>query len=275
MRFGVMVDQAKPVDNVIAQASAAAAAGFSSVWLSQTFAYDALTMLALIGREVPGIELGTAVVPIQPQHPLVLAGSALTTQAATGGRLTLGIGLSHKVVVEGRWGYSFDKPVQAMRDCLAVLLPALRGEAGINVRVDQPPPVMLAALGPAMLKLAREHTTGTITWMAGPRTLAEHIVPSLGDDKRVVAGFPISLTDDPDGAREQAAKTFAIYGELPSYRAMLDREGAAGPGDVAIVGDEAALDAGLQRLRDAGVTDFAAAPFGDVGRTVAFLASRV
>jgi F420-dependent oxidoreductase-like protein len=274
MRFGVMLDQAKPIDNVIAQASAAAGAGFSSVWLSQTAAYDALTLLALIGRDVANIELGTAVIPIYPQHALVLAGSALTTQAATGGRLTLGIGLSHKVVVEGRWGYSFDKPVQAMRDYLAALLPALAGEAGINVRVDQPPPVMLAALGPAMLKLAREHTAGTITWMTGPRTLGEHIVPSLGDDKRVVAGFPISLTDDPDAAREQAAKTFAIYGELPSYRAMLDREGADGPGDVALVGDEAALDAGLQRLRDAGVTDFAAAPYGDVARTVEFLASR-
>lgn len=288
MRFGVMLDQSKPIDHVIDQARTLQSGGFSSVWLSQVSNYDALALLALIGREVADIELGTAVVPIYPQHPLKLAQSALTTQAASGGRLALGIGLSHQVVVENMWGYSFDKPVRQMREYLAALLPAVRGEqvafkgetvtamtmGPIGVDVPKPPSVLLAALGPAMLKLAASETDGTITWMTGPTTLADHIVPSL-PGKRVVAGLPVSLTSDEAGARAQAEKAFAVYGTLPSYRAMLDREGAAGPGDVAVVGDEAAIDGALKRLQDAGVTDFVAAPFGDVRRTLDFLASRI
>ena len=298
MRIGMVLDQTKAIDDVVSGAWARQEAGFHSLWSPQVGAFDALALLSVIGREVPGIELGTAVVPIYPHHPLALASSALTAQAASGGRLVLGIGLSHQPVVEGMWGYSFDKPLRRMREYLAVLLPALRGEqvqfegetvkavtmGPIGVTVPKPPPVLLAALGPAMLKLAGSEAHGTITWMTGPATLADHIVPALtsaapaGRTPRVVAGLPICVTADEAAAREQAGRLFAIYGTLPSYRAMLDREGAAGPGDVAIAGDEDAVGAALDRLRDAGVTDFEAAPFGsreDRERTVDFLASRL
>lgn len=301
MRYGVMLDQFKSIDDIVGQTRSAAEAGFSSAWITQVFGYDALTILAIVGREVPGIELGTGVVPIYPRHPLTLAASALTTQAATGdGRLALGIGLSHQVVVEGMWGYSFDKPARAMREYVAALAPALRGEqvqfegetlkamttGPLSVRVARPPSLLLAALGPAMLRLAGAETDGTVTWMTGPATLGDHIVPSLNKaaadagrgSSRVVCALPICLTDDEAAVREQAATQYAIYGSLPSYRAMLDREGAAGPADVAIAGDEAALAGALDRLADAGVSDFVATQLGsrdDFARTVEFLATRL
>ncbi|HEV7886898.1 MAG TPA: TIGR03564 family F420-dependent LLM class oxidoreductase [Acidimicrobiales bacterium] len=299
MRYGVMLDQFKPIDDVIGQARSIAAQGYSSVWLSQVFGYDALTLLALIGREVPGVELGTGVVPIYPRHPLTLAAQALTTQAASAGRLALGIGLSHQVVVEGMWGYSFDKPVRAMREYLAVLNPALRGEqvqfegetvkamtmGPLNIRVDGPPALLIAALGPAMLKLTGEQADGTVTWMTGPGTLEGHIVPALTaaaeaagrPAPRIVAALPVCITSDVDAARAQAAKVYAIYGTLPSYRAMLDREGAAGPADVAIAGDEATVAKAVDRLADAGVTDFVATQLGtpqEWAATLEFLARR-
>jgi F420-dependent oxidoreductase-like protein len=208
----------------------------------------------------------------------------------------LGIGLSHQIVVEGMWGMSYDKPVRHMREYLSILMPLLNDGnvsfAGETLTmhgpatVANPPrvPVMIAALGPAMLRLAGSMTDGTVTWMTGPATLADHIVPSIAKAAadagrpapRIGASLPMALTDDPDGARETAAAEFAVYGALPSYRAMLDREGAAGPADVAIVGDEAALRAAVTRLADAGVTDFIPAVFGDSDtqhRTRALLAS--
>ena len=232
---------------------------------------------------MPRIELGTAVVPTYPRHPMVLAGQALTASAASGGRLTLGIGLSHQLVIEGMWGYSFDKPVRHMREYLArpgarcARARACRSRArpspptaGSGSTGASPVPVLVAALGPAMLKLAAERTAGTITWMTGPKTLADHTVPTLlkaaeprpaparcGWSRRCPSPSP----SDVDGARERAARVFSVYNQLPSYRAMLDREGAEGPADVALIGSEAEVRAGVERLRSAGVTDFVASEF--------------
>ena len=250
----------------------------AGVWCAQIFGYDALTLLAVVGREVGGIELGTAVVPTYPRHPIVLAGQALTTQAAVGGRLALGVGLSHRIVIEGMYGYSFERPARHMREYLAVLLPLLRGEAvsfqgetlkattmGPLEQKAAAPPVLLAALAPAMLRLAGGVADGTVTWMTGPSTVRDHIVPSIS-----------RAAKEAGAARERAASTFSIYGQLPSYRAMLDREGAAGPADVAIVGDEDAVAAGLSGLADVGATEAIAAPFGsgeERRRTADLLAS--
>jgi F420-dependent oxidoreductase-like protein len=299
MRYGVMLDLSKPIDDVVAEARSLHEAGFSAAWSAQVFSYEALTLFAVIGREVPGIALGTGVVPVYPRHPLVLAGSALTTQAAIGGRLILGIGLSHQIVVEGMWGYSFDRPARYMREYLDILQPALRGEqvqfegevlkgntfGPIGVQVDTPPPVLLAALAPAMLKLAGSRADGTVTWMTGPATLDSHIVPSItkaaSDAGRpaphVVAALPVAITDDVDGARQKAARDYAVYDTLPSYKAMLDKEGASGPGDVAIAGDESTVAKELDRLADAGVTDFVATRAGtreEWTRTLEFLGER-
>jgi len=258
--------------------------GLSSVWMAQGFGIDALTALALIGREVPAIELGTAVVPIYPRHPLVLAGQALTTQAACGGRLALGIGVSHRVVIERVYGYSFDRPTLHMREYLIVLRDMIRrGEASfqgdtvrartlskVSVPGATPVPLLLAALGPRMLELAGAVGDGTITWMTGPATVAEHTVPLIhaaaaNADRpppRVVVGVPVCVTRNVTNARDQAAERFGFYGGLPSYRAMLDREGLANASDIAVVGDEASVRRQLQRFADAGATDLMAQPFG-------------
>lgn len=299
MRYGVMLDLSQPLDGIVAEARSLHDKGFASAWSPQIFSWDALTVFAVLGREVPGIELGTGVVPVYPRHPLMLAAQAMTTQAATGGRLLLGIGLSHQIVVEGMWGYSFDRPTRYMREYLDILQPALRGEqvqfegdvlkgatfGPLAIPVDSPPPVLLAALAPTMLRLAGSRTDGTVTWMTGPATLAGHIVPSLtkaADEAgrpapRVVAALPVAITADVDAARERAARDYAIYNSLPSYRAMLDKEGAEGPADVAIAGDEAVVAQALDRLADAGVTDFVATRAGtsdEWTRTIEFLASR-
>jgi F420-dependent oxidoreductase-like protein len=283
MRIGSLIGEQGGIDGIIRQIQEAKDAGFASAWMAQVFGVDALTVLAVAGREVPDIELGTAVVPTYPRHPMMLASQALTTNAATGGRLALGIGLSHQVVIESMFGYSFDKPARHMREYLSVLMPLLRGEnvsfegetlkaTGQPIRIEgaTAPQVLLAALAPRMLELAGSLTDGTVTWMAGPATVESHIVPRINEAAkkagrpapRVSVGLPVCITNDVDAARQTAAKTFAIYGQLPSYRAMLDKEGAAGPADVAIIGDEASVSAGIQRYADAGATDFNAALFG-------------
>lgn len=301
MRLGVMIgsDGARlTVDDLIARGQAVSDAGLDDVWLANIFSFDAITALAIIGRGVPGLGLGTAVTPTFPRHPSAIAQQALTTAAATDNRFTLGIGLSHKVVIEDMLGFSYDKPARHMREYLAVLLPLLAGETANfkgdhyqvqGVTLDVPGaesvPVVIAGLGPVMLRLAGEVADGTNTWMVGPNTMENHIIAGLTKaasnagkpQPKVVGGFPIVLTNDVDGAKASIAQSLTIYGQLPSYRAMLDREGAAGPADIAMVGDEATLRAGLARLRDMGVTHFNGAIAdvepGAYQRTLEFLGS--
>ncbi len=283
MRIGAMFNTEVPFDQMIGEVASLGDAGIQTAWASQIFAYDALTAIAAIGREVPGIDFGTAVIPTYPRHPVMLAGQALTAQAATAGRLTLGIGLSHQVVIEHVFGQSFEKPARHMREYLSILVPLLEGEqvtfAGETLRastfgplqISAPaPPVLVAALGDTMLKIAGQLASGTVTWMTGPATIESHIAPTIRaaaaaagrPEPRIGMGLPVCVTDDVAAAREKASAVFAIYGQLPSYRAMLDREGAGGPADVAIVGTEAEVKAQIRRLADIGVTDFCAAPFG-------------
>jgi F420-dependent oxidoreductase-like protein len=288
MRIGIFGGDAGQsvggIDELVKSVAEVRDQGFDSYWLPQIFGIDALTALAVVGREVDTIELGTSVIPTYPRHPIMLASQALTVQATIGDRLALGIGLSHQVVIEQMFGYSFDKPVRHMREYLTVLRSLFddrnvqfKGElmsaaAPSTISAEVPAPrVLVAALGTQMLRLAGRLADGTITWMTGPATLAEHTVPTLKsaaaeagrpDAFRIVTGLPICVTDDVEAARERASKVFAIYGQLPSYRAMLDREGAAGPADVALVGDETTIGDHIKRLEDAGVSDFLAAEFG-------------
>ena len=279
------------LDQLVDEARAAAAQGFAGFWVSQIFGHDALTALAVIGREVPRIELGTGVVPTYPRHPMMIAQQALTVNAAASGRLALGIGLSHKLVVEDMWGLSYDKPVRHLREYLTVLMPLLDGSnvafdgdefqvhAGVSVSGIPRPGVFVAALGEQMLRVTGALADGTVTWCTGPETLRTHIVPTLTaaaeaagrPTPRVVTALPVCVTDDKAGAVGRAAEIFQVYGFLPSYRAMLDKEGAAGPQDVAIVGSEAEVADRIRALADVGVTDFTAAEFGgnpdEVART--------
>jgi F420-dependent oxidoreductase-like protein len=299
MRIGVSLNESSGPDALVKlrdQLQRAADDGLTSAWATHIFGLDSLTALAVAGSAVPGIELGTSVVPTYPRHPAALAQQALTTALAVGGRLTLGIGLSHQIVIESMYGYDFGKPVRHMQEYLSILLPPLNGEPanftgetlaghiGLSTPRVGRVPVLLAALAPRMLKLAGERTDGTVLWMTGPATVRDHIVPTITaaaqaagrPDPRVVCILPVCVTGDPGGARARAAKVFQVYGQLPSYRAMLDREGAAGPADVAIVGDEDTVAAQLEALAKAGVTDFVAGEFGtgeDARRTRALLSS--
>lgn len=298
MRISVMTGEVRgpaTADDFVGQVRAAADLGFATAWSGQALGWDALTALTLAGGRVPDIALGTAVVPVPHLHPLVLARQALSVQAATGNRLTLGIGVGIAMMTRAMFGLVVERPVALMREYLSVLRPLLRGEqvahqgetftavGSVGIPGAEPPPVLLAALGPAMLRLAGEHTDGVVTWMTGPRTLAEHIVPTVTraadaagrPSPRVVAGLIVCVTDDEAGARERIAERYGLAGQVPEYRAMLDREGVSGPGDVVIAGDEGSVAREVMRLAEAGVTEFAASPFGDAreqDRTVALLA---
>jgi 5,10-methylenetetrahydromethanopterin reductase len=303
MRIGVMSGAGGgsdgTIDGLVARCQELEARGFDSLWMANIFGLDAIGALGIVGRETQRIELGTAVVPSYPRHPVAMAQQALTTQAASGGRFALGIGLSHQIVIESMLGLSYAKPARHMREYLSVLIPLLQKEnvafqgdeyrvnAALDVADAAPVPVMIAALGDHMLRIAGSTTAGTILWMTGPRTIESHIGPKLRKaaseagrpEPRIVAGFPMVVTDDPDTVRGRIGEALTMYGTLPSYRAMLDREGAAGPADVSLVGDEKALDQELDRLRDIGVTDFNAAVVpleeGADARTLDYLQSRL
>ena len=304
MRIGININQSagggRPatLDQIVDEVATVAERGFASAAFAQLSGIDVLTVIALTGRAVPRIELGTAVIPIYPRHPTALAQQALTVNAAIGGRLALGIGLAHKPVVEQRWGMSFERPAAYMREYLEILLPLLRGEAvdyaGERLKAQQQivladapaPAVLLAALGERMLRLAGELTDGTALWMVGPRTLAEHITPTITRSAqeagrpapRIVASLPICVTHDVAAARERAARSLVNYNRLPSYRAMLDREGVEGPADVMLAGSEDEVDRQLARLEEAGATEFTASPLGssdDRRRTFEFLCARL
>jgi len=273
-----------PIDSLVDALAKVRGEGFRRVWMAQIpFDGDLLTALAVALREVDGIEIGSAVLPIQNQHPMQMAQRALTLNTIAGGRFILGLGMTHQAVTEGMWGIPYDKPVRRMREYLDALQPLLAGEAvnavgetvtargALQIAGAPTPEIYLAALGPQMLKLAGRRTSGTLTWMCGPKTLGEHISPTLREAAkeagrsenavRVVAGLPISVTDDVAGARAQAAEQFGMYGTLPSYRAMLDREGYANPEDAAIVGDEKAVSDRLDELTALGVDEFSAVVF--------------
>jgi F420-dependent oxidoreductase-like protein len=281
MRIGLGVG-GKTIERAKGYVQAAYDEGFHAAWFNNIFGLDAITACAVTGAQTP-IHVGSLVTPMQPRHPQAMAQQAVTAYDACDGRFILGIGLSHKLVIEDMLGMSYTKTASYAREYLSVLMPLLdegtvsfTGEFfTVNISQEKPrdgrPVVLIAALGPKMLQIAGELADGTATWMTGPRTLAEHTVPALvaaaqaagRPAPRVAAALPVCVTNNIDAARERAAKQFVAYGYLPSYRAMLDREGADGPADVAIVGDEAAVAAGLRTVADAGVTDFVAGVFGD------------
>jgi F420-dependent oxidoreductase-like protein len=300
LRIGTLIDVDRPLADIVTQLRRLQEAGFDHAFAVQIFGPDALTLLAAVGPQVPGIGLGTGVVPVYPRHPMMLAQQALTVQAATDNRLLLGIGLSHRIVVEGVWGMSFAKPGSYMREYLASLMPMLHGETvasegeqvttnaflPIAVPGATAPPVLVAALGPAMLKLAGTVADGTVTWMTGTETIAAHVAPTIRaaaeaagrPAPRVVVSLPVSVTADVDGAKERIRQEFSIYPGLPSYKAMLDREGAADAADIAFVGDEETVAAAVTKLADAGATDFVASVVGDRderSRAVALLSELV
>ena len=269
------------IDDVVSEAKQAERDGFASYWAPNIFGHDALTALAIVGREVPRIEIGTSVVPTYPRHPMAIAQQSHTVNAVSNGRLCLGIGLSHKVVVEGMLGLSYDKPVRHLREYLSILMPLARCEAAkftgetyttkgsLHGVGSSPFSVVVAALGEQMLRVTGTLADGTLTWCTGPKTLQALTVPTINEAAkiagrpapRVIAALPVCVTKDVVKAQEFAAKAFVIYGQLPSYRAMLDHEGAAGPADIVIAGTAEQVKQRVADLAGVGVTDFAAVEF--------------
>jgi 5,10-methylenetetrahydromethanopterin reductase len=214
------------LDDLIAQIVKAEQDGFAGVWLSNIFGFDALTALALAGKQTQRIELGTAVVPTYPRHPVALAQQALTVQAAVNNRLALGIGLSHRMVIEGMFGLDYSKPIRHTREYVTALTGLLSGQStnfqGEEYRINaqftipgsKPPPVLVAALGDQMLKLAGRIADGTVVWMGGAKYLGEIAVPTISKAAsvagrpapRIVASFPVAITDKRDAARLSASK---------------------------------------------------------------------
>jgi len=292
---------------LVADGKAAERAGFASFWIPQVPGYlDAMTAAALIGQVTDRIELGTAIVPLQPRHPVALAQQAITTNGASGGRFTLGVGPSHHWIIDGQLGLAYDRPAHLVRDYLEVLNAAFAGSAPVDVenesyRVHSPMdvtepgsvPILLAALGPTMLRIAGEQTSGTILWMADEKAIDAHVVPRLtaaatGAGRpapRVVAGVPVALCQAGEvaQARAHASEVLGHADFSPNYVRLLEHGDAEDVGDTMAAGDEAAITGRLRRYRDAGVTDLAArvVPLGSDAksraasrqRTQAFLAS--
>jgi F420-dependent oxidoreductase-like protein len=282
-------------------------AGFASFWIAQVPGYlDALTAAALLGQSTTRIEIGTAVVPVQTRHPLIMAQQALTTQAACAGRFTLGVGASHHWIIDGQLGLPYEKPARLLADYLGVLQPGLAGpglvdvenesfrvRSPIDVSDSNPTPVLVAALGPVMLRLAGEHADGTILWLADERAIESHVVPRISaaarsagrPAPRIVAGVPVALCPPHavEAARAYASEMLGHADVSPNYVRLLDHGDARDVGDTMAAGDEAAVIQRLSRYRDAGVTDLVArvVPLGGDAaarrvsrhRTESFLAS--
>lgn len=282
------------LESIRADARRAAEDGFSGFWLSQIMGPDALTALAAVAVDAPGIELGTSIVPLYGRHAIPLAQQALTVQAASGGRLVLGIGPSHQPLVEGMLGESYARPFTRTREMLRALNGLLAGDAIAidgeelvargRLSIDAPPcPVLVAALGPRMLELAGREAAGTALWMVGPKTVGSHIAPRIREaaaaasrpEPRILTGVPVCVTDAPDRARAFAAEQLKMYGQLPAYRAMLEREGLAGPEGLLAAGPEDAVREQLAAFETAGTTDLRASPLAptpeEVERTRALL----
>jgi len=282
MRIGLS-GGAATVDGMVAQAVAAEADGFASLWYASAIGGDPLIAMALAGRATTSLELGTSVLQTYTCHPVLQANRAVAVVAAMGRPgYTLGIGPSHKPAIEDAYGLSYAHPGRHTEEYVKVLTSLLQGEntafvgedfvvhaGGRAAKPEHPVPVLVSALAPRLLRVAGELTDGTILWMANARAIDVHVAPRIAKAAaaagrpapRIVAGLPIAVHDDVDEAREAAAAQFAGYGVLPNYRRILDIGGADGPADAAIVGDEAAVAAQLRQLKEAGATDYWAAMF--------------
>jgi alkanesulfonate monooxygenase SsuD/methylene tetrahydromethanopterin reductase-like flavin-dependent oxidoreductase (luciferase family) len=275
MRIGVSGGGAT-TERAIEQAKEAEEAGFSSLWYAGATGGDPMVLMAFAGRETTSIELGTSVLQTYPCHPALQANRAKAVTAAMGRPMTLGVGPSHQMVIE-RMGYSYEGVGRHVEEYVETLVGLLGDEI----------PVLVAALGPRLLRVAGERARGTILWMANARAVESHVAPRITaaasaagrGAPRIVAGLPVAVHDDVEEARAAAGEQFAGYGTLPNYQRILAHGGVDGPADAAIVGDEDAVGDQIRTLFAAGATDVWAAPFpvgadraGSRSRTRALLA---
>src|SRR4051812_6877136 len=287
MRIGMFIGEASgertTVEQLLANARDAEARGFATGWVPHIpWSLDALTALALAATVTDRIELGTAVVPTFPRHPMSMAQEALTVQAVSKGRLALGIGPSHPVVIENMYGLSYDKPashtaeyIEVLQKCFTNNFVEHEGErfkvqAMLEVPGGTPPRVLVAALAPKMLELTGRLADGTITYWADEKAIGEHVVPHITKSAadagrpspRVVVGLPIAVVDDVDAARARADKLFSTYLAIPTYQRILGRGESGNPVDVAIIGTEEQVRDRVRSYADAGATEICASALG-------------
>jgi F420-dependent oxidoreductase-like protein len=308
MRLGIFIGDAggerTSVDELLAGARQAEELGFATGWVPHIpWSLDGLTALALAGQVTSRIELGTAVMPTYPRHPIAMAQQAMSAQAASSGRVVLGVGPSHSVVIERMHGLAYEHPARHTGEYVEVLKKAFHGtghvsykgeffnvEAMLEVPGSSDMPVLVAALAPRMLRMAGTLADGTITYWANERAIGEHVVPSISTaageagrpTPRVVAGIPVALVRDVDAAKQRAAKVFAGYDGIPAYQRIRSKGGDDDLPELAIIGDEATVAARIKAYADAGATDLAAAVVGldddregSVQRTIELLASLI
>ncbi len=284
MRIGLQVSAdrgryATKVEKLQADARWADQAGLDTIWTPQIpDEIDVMTAVTLLGTATSRIEIGTSIVPLQPRHPVVLAQQALSNQAVCQGRFTLGLGVSHHWIIKDMMGLPYERQALTMRCYLDVLDQALAGPGIVEVKNElfdihqpiditdlTPTPVLIAALGPVMLKLAGERTSGTVLWLADERTIATHVVPSISKAAeaagrpapRVMAGVPVCLCrdDEVEAAIERTNRTLSEVVASPNYMRLMEHGDAQSIGDVLICGSEAAMEERLRRFAEAGVTD--------------------
>ncbi len=295
-RLAAFVDAVKTLDESVARAKAAEGLGYESVWVTQLpHARDAELVLAAYAHATQRIGFGTGILPIYTRHPTAMVQMAATLDELSGGRFTLGIGVSHKVTVESMWGMKLDSPVDAMREYLDIVRTSLR-DGGCSIdgkyfsahwaysgprRAEMP--IMISALNPRMLDLAGEKADGIVLWMCSPSYIRDLVVPAVtagrhkaGKDLEgfeIVAAVPVCLTSDRAGGQAVFRQTVERYSNLPYYRKMMDASGfaselAAGEVSAAMIdelagiGDERQVRDVIRRYREAGVTLPGAGPFG-------------
>lgn len=257
MRIGIS-GGGNTTERVIEQATQAEADGFTSVWYPGNVGGDPLVLMALAGRATKSIELGTSVLQTYTSHPFLQANRVKAVAAAMGRPMTLGIGPSHQPVIE-RLGLSYEGVGQHVENYIETLAGLLGDEI----------PVLVAALGPRLLRVAGQFATGTILWMANAQAIESHVAPRISaaaeragrPEPRIVAGLPVAVHDNEDEARTTAGEQFTIYGTLPNYQRILAHGGVSSPAEAAIVGDEEAVTGQIEALFAAGATDIWAAPF--------------
>lgn len=285
------VESGNAVDEVVEQAQHASAAGIGSVWFGQRFDYDAIALAGIVGREVPGLKVGTSAVPVFARHPLLVVSQAQTVQAATHGRFQLGLALGAPNLVEPTFGIAYQRPVDLVREFLTVarslvetgtadhhgelltaappLSTAVAG-AGTNL------PLLVAAMGPRALQASGELADGILPYLAGPRVLASRIVPQVTKAAsevgrppiRVIAFVPAIVTDDIAAGRAAAEEAMSFYDAIPSYQRVVAAEGLERASELVLVGSAAEVRSGIGRYYDAGATDVVVTESGLLGPQV-------
>ncbi|OBI57609.1 LLM class F420-dependent oxidoreductase [Mycobacterium sp. E787] len=286
MTTGIIItarqDAENLVDDVIGQARRAYELGVRQIWLAQQAHYDAIALAGLIGAAVPGLGVGTSVVPINPRHPLIVASLAQTAQAASHGNFSLGLGLGARAIERQTFGTDWSNTIQRLREHLTILRAVFdTGSVDVHgaelsaspafpvaVAGGTPVPVYVAAMGPKALRVTGELADGTLPYLAGPRTIAEFIAPAIAKaaadagrpSPRIIAAVPVLLSDDADTARATAGEQLSFYQTIPSYRNVIAREGVANITELAAIGTRESVLRQLRRYLDAGATDVVISP---------------